>query len=243
MSALLPSHKATIITALLTGITVLLGFNVHLNKKQLREAETYYVLDSEENTIEEPESLDEILKSFNDLLSTNQAVNTSRPPEEFEDEDFRNTIDKIRNRSEQSSSETRNFDENAGFSGNQQEDLSSYESVNDIINLRSSDKREEQNSGADTRRASTVTYSLVDRSEVYLPPPIYLCEKGGKIVISITVDWKGNVTSASYNNASSSSDGCLVERALEYAKAARFNADSSKEKQIGTISFFFQPKY
>lgn len=244
MSALLPSHKATIITALLAGITVLMAFNVHLKKKQLREAETYYVLDNEEIPEEDYESIEDILESFDNLLSTNQAINTAQPPEEFEDEEFRNTIDKIRNRDSESSAEDRSINENSGLSDGRQEDLSSYESVNDIINIRSQDKREEQGLNGNSKiTASTVTYSLVDRTDVYLPPPIYLCERGGKVVISIRVDRNGNVVSADYNNASTSSDGCLVERALEYARAARFNSVASLEDQIGTITFFFQPKF
>ena len=241
---MLPSHKSLIITVLLTGTTVLLAFNVHLKKKNERIAETFYELDSEEIPEEKYESLEELLESLDNLLSTNQAVNTSRMPEEFEDEEFNNTIDKIRNRSVDSEFEKRSVNENNGHSQDNTEDLDSYNSVEEIINLRSDSKRKNDDGGnQNLNRTSTVTYSLVDRSDIYLPPPIYLCESGGKVVISITVNWKGVVTSATYNNASNSNDGCLVEHALEYAKAAKFNADSSKESQLGTITFFFQPKY
>lgn len=71
--------------------------------------------------------------------------------------------------------------------------------------------------------------------------PRYLCETGGKIVVNITVNEKGIVTDASINGSSNSSNQCLINRALEYAKEALFDT-SSKTKQIGTITFMFKGK-
>ena len=82
-------------------------------------------------------------------------------------------------------------------------------------------------------------YSLVNRTHVYLPTPIYLCELGGKIVVNITVNFEGDVVSAFLNTSSTSTNECLIDHALEYAKEARFNSDSSKESQIGSITFYF----
>jgi TonB family protein len=70
-----------------------------------------------------------------------------------------------------------------------------------------------------------------------------LCENGGIIIITITVNNLGKVTEASVNGSSTSSNECLIDHALEYARNARFSEDPSKDSQIGTISFNFIGKY
>lgn len=74
--------------------------------------------------------------------------------------------------------------------------------------------------------------------DVKLPIPIYLCNTNGEIVVNITVNKNGNVVSTALNSSSTSSNACLQEHALEYAKEARFDS-SNKSKQIGTITFVF----
>jgi hypothetical protein len=60
-------------------------------------------------------------------------------------------------------------------------------------------------------RRTSVSYSLLDRNNYRLPPPIYTCIEGGKVVINIKVDALGNVTEADLNEKSSgTSNGCLV---------------------------------
>ena len=76
----------------------------------------------------------------------------------------------------------------------------------------------------------------------FLPTPVYLCEFGGKVVINITVDRNGNVIDAYVNSSSISSNGCLIDSALEYAKASSFNSDNNKPSQLGTITFYFKGK-
>ncbi len=88
-----------------------------------------------------------------------------------------------------------------------------------------------------------MSYSLVGRTHQFLPTPIYLCEKGGIIIITITVNNLGKVIEASVNGSSTSSNECLIDHALEYARNARFSEDPSKDSQIGTISFNFIGKY
>ena len=86
---------------------------------------------------------------------------------------------------------------------------------------------------------STISFSLVNRKKVYIPIPVYLCEMGGKIVVNITVNAKGKVTDAYLNSSSSTSNECLTEHALEYAKNSQFSADATKKSQIGSITFYF----
>ena len=62
-------------------------------------------------------------------------------------------------------------------------------------------------------------------------------------MVNITVNASGDVTDAYVNNSSTSSNECLIDHALEYAKEARFNADASKPSQLGSITFYFIGKY
>lgn len=90
-----------------------------------------------------------------------------------------------------------------------------------------------------SNRNSSMYYNLSGRNVTDFPNPIYTCEKPGKIVVNIVVDGFGNVIETSLNEASStSSDGCLVERALQYAAQASFNT-SNNQSQAGTITYIF----
>ena len=242
MASLLDSHKALIITILLSSTVVLMAFNVHLKKKNDFEAETYYELLPEETEEMEQEELADLIKSLDDLMSTNRAYNETDKTDALDDEDFKNTLEKIRNRAsdteiiedaanDQSTSRTYNND-----------DLTSYEDINSIIANRSEKKRTALPTNTSGNKNSSVSYSLVNRTDEYLPPPIYLCEQSGKIVINIEVDHKGNVISALVNTSSTSSDGCLIDHALEYARASKFNKDPTRAKQLGTITFIFLGK-
>lgn len=84
---------------------------------------------------------------------------------------------------------------------------------------------------------------MVDRTDEFLPIPIYLCEDGGKIVINITVNELGKVIDTYVNTSSTSTNECLIESALEYAKQAKFNASPGKKSQLGSITFNFVSKY
>lgn len=89
-------------------------------------------------------------------------------------------------------------------------------------------------------RNSTVSYSLEDRIALKIPNPVYTCDALGKVVINIEVSNNGTILKTTYNKgASTTTNGCLVDQALEYAESARFNS-ATKEKQLGTITFHFQ---
>ncbi len=91
-------------------------------------------------------------------------------------------------------------------------------------------------------RKTSVSYSLVNRNNYVLPPPIYTCIEGGKVVVNISVDANGNVVDAYFNAKSSdTSNGCLVENAIKYAYKARFSA-SENSQQKGSITYLFQGK-
>jgi len=60
------------------------------------------------------------------------------------------------------------------------------------------------------------------------------------VVINVEVNNLGKVVKNSYNKtASSTSNECLIDAALEYSEQARFTTDASKARQLGTITFNF----
>ena len=229
------SNKAILITILLSATVVLMTFNLHLKKKNKLIAETYFeILPDEE---EEAEELEEILKSLDEVMTTNRAFNETRQNDDFEDEEFKNTMEKIRNRDSRELDMTQNEDASSSSEDTRQ-DLESFESINQVIAKRSQEDRTSASNMDGRIKNSTVSFSLVNREAEYLPPPIYLCERGGKIVVSIEVDSEGNVN----NKASTSDNQCLVDHAIEYALDSKFNPDNSRFKQLGTITFMFQGK-
>ena len=89
----------------------------------------------------------------------------------------------------------------------------------------------------------TVSFSLAGRHSVYLHVPAYLCEGGGEVEVTISVNRNGAVIGASIVRDKSSSDECLREMALNAARRSRFNVSSSApDPQSGTISYIFIPQ-
>lgn len=233
MNSFLNSHKALILTLLISSNVVLLAFTVHIKRKSALVAETFYEMDTEEILEAEMEELEELLKSFN-KLTTNEAYNETRKDEEIEDAEFEKRLEEIRNRNDvEKTEQEKKESENKSIP----EENPEFNDINNIINKRSEKNRDNAN------KNSSVSYSLVDRTHDFLPTPIYLCEYGGKIVVTITVDSNGIVTDAYVNTSSSSTNGCLIDHALEYAKASQFNSDPSKPSQLGTITFLFKGKH
>ena len=232
-------HKALLLTFLISGTVVLSVFNIGLQKKNTLSSESYYEMESEKEITEEELKIIEALEQLNNSKAeTNKAFNETAkekafaeaykpiaPPEDYVKPIFNNN---------ELPSETSSSSNN-DISDLNREEISSFSKVNDIINNRTQKKE----TPPSNNKKSTIRYSLVDRTDEFLPIPIYLCEAGGKIVITITVDDKGNVIDTYLNTTSTSSNECLIESAIEYAQKAKFNADPSKKKQIGSITFNF----
>lgn len=88
-----------------------------------------------------------------------------------------------------------------------------------------------------------VSYDLENRNDVYLHKPAYQCEGGGQVVVNITVNRNGKVIAASIAGATNTSDQCMLEMAIQAAKASTFNTSASApEKQKGTITYLFVPQ-
>ena len=224
-------HKAMAITLMFGIIVVLMCINFHIKKQNTLIAEIILEMEDEmRNPMEDSEeNLEDILRSF-DELKTNRAFDANRAFDDFEDEAYQSLMERINSREQASENKP---ETNADMAENAL-DKSAYDALNDRL--------KDINDPDQKNYRSTASYSLVDRELVYLPTPIYLCQYGGKIVVTIHVDQNGDVFDAVFNNASTSDDGCLVEHALEYALQAKFDGNADKTDQIGTITFYFRPK-
>ncbi len=230
-------HKALLITLCISGLVLLSLFAFHIKKNTEFITESYYELEPEkELTEDEKKIIDALNKLNNTKAETNKAFNKKDNPKHFAQaykpippaKDYvakANSNQQDRNNNSTAFGETLKTNEPVN-----DEERMAFSKVNQLL-------KQQQKQGVNTK--STMYYSLVNRSHVYMPTPIYLCEIGGKIVVNITVNSNGKVTNAYINSSSTSSNECLKERALEYAKEARFNADASKKEQIGSITFNF----
>ena len=87
---------------------------------------------------------------------------------------------------------------------------------------------------------STNSYHLLNRKVIEFPNPVYICDSFGKVVLLIEVNANGYVSMTSVNkNASTTSNLCLIESAIDYAKKARFTKDKNKPSQVGSITYIF----
>lgn len=227
-------HKALLITLLITGTVVLSVFNLSLKKQREFISESYYEIEPEKELTEEEikilETLDklnntkaETNKAFNEANQNKhfaQAYKTIAPPEDY--------VPRSTNASEsQIAKKVYDIPDDSKLN---REELSKFSKVNDVL-------KKQQSDGVNSK--SSIRFSLANRSKIHIPIPVYLCEIDGKIVVNITVNSKGNVIDAYVNTSSTSSNECLIEHALDYAKQSQFSSDASKETQIGSITFYF----
>lgn len=229
-----------IITFCLTGIIVLTAYNLKLRDKQ--EEESLYELTFDEELLNEEIPLEEPQKMTE--LETHQAyneANESRYAQELED--FK-TLEELQEEIAEMEAEQEEGDELNELS----ENLSMAKEFADRLKRQKEameklrEKENIQKQPVNIKRKTTISYSLKDRYEVIkIPNPVYTCESFGKVVINIEVDEHGKVIEAGFNSKSSTtSNRCLIDNAIYYAKQARFNAVPGKPVQLGTISYSFQ---
>ena len=234
-------HRALLITFFISGTIVLSVFNLNIKKQNKQISESYYEIEPEEILTEDEIKLLEALEQLNaSKAETNKAFNETQqdkrfaeaykpiePPKDYENERLNDTEDPSNNTETSKKYEPED-------SGLESEELDKFSKVNDLL--------KQQQEEADNSK-STMSYSLLGRTDIYIPTPIYLCENGGKIVINITVNANGDVVDAYTNTSSTSTNECLIDHALEYAKEARFSTNPSKPSQIGSITFYFIGKH
>ena len=207
--------------------------------------ESYYELEPEEIVKEEDKEIEEVTSSTS--KSTNLAFNER---DNFKDLDD-NYLEKVQEHYNKyaKTTETKQETPQDVSDDDTAEDFSAYEKINSLLASKSKNKQSKGDNSSEeisiqtgANKNSTMSYSLVNRTHKFLPTPIYLCEHSGKIIINITVNHLGKVINTSVNGSSTSTNECLIDHAIEYAKNARFSADASKETQIGTITFRFKGK-
>lgn len=245
-------YKAAIITFLITGIVVFTMFSVHITQHNSLISETIYELEPEfETPKEDLKTIEETQdfssnKAFNEdqeykalmknfkSVSVNDFERTTKAMEKAKEQELQQELQ------DESDSEiiTNNSAVNSNAYALKSEDTESYKKLQEELKKRLDNKKQ---ADEHAKTKSSLTYSLKGRVLEYYNTPRYLCENGGKIVVSIRVNNAGKVTEASINGASNSNSPCLVNHAIEYAESVQFNA-SDINNQLGTITFVFKGK-
>lgn len=232
------NQLALIITLFTMGILVLAMVNIRL-KSDLEEEyviELEVVEDDTEEPIEEKEVV--IPDNSNAAIASHRAYNETAQASFAQPEPLQ-TLEELMSDTKFSNSGESIGDTN-GF-GDQLRKISEKRNENkQMLEAQESDKQTYTNALKDRR--TSVSYSLVARNAIDLPPPIYTCLEGGKVVINIEVDRQGFVLQAQFNEKSSTTtNGCLIDNAIAYALKSRFSS-SGRNQQIGTITYVFQGK-
>lgn len=232
-----------LITFLTMALVVLSLFNIHLGSKKGDDYAIELNLADEdlEKIIEEQE------KEMRDManaepIKSHIAYNETAKPS-FGNPEPLKTLDELMEEKESASEsdESKDFlSSESGYAASLRELERKRKEKQQLLGEKEAQKTERTNNLA--KRRTSVSYSLIDRNSFRLPPPIYTCLDGGKVVVNIIVDALGNVTEAEFNGKSSdTSNGCLVDNAIAYAYKAKFNT-SNRASQKGSITYIFQGK-
>jgi TonB family protein len=88
---------------------------------------------------------------------------------------------------------------------------------------------------------ATAKYFCENRNMILQKIPSYLCNQTGRVRLTIKVNPKGEVTDCKVDNSkTNTSNQCLIENAINYAKNWKFNQDFSRsQRQEGWIEFIY----
>jgi hypothetical protein len=224
------------------GIVVLTLFNISLG--QVGSVEDEYIVEMMlaeediEELIKEKDALEKMSEA--EQVKSHMAFNETAKPTYGNPEPLQTLEEIMAEKAANSTGEDANVEEDGEYARHLEELKKKREEAKEKLGEKDADKKEFTNNLA--ARKTSVSFSLVDRNNYHLPPPIYTCIEGGKVVINIKVDVNGNVVEAYFNSKSSgTSNGCLVDNAITYARKAKFNS-SNKASQKGTITYLFQGK-
>ena len=231
------SYRAFLITSLLTGSLVLFLFSVKLSKEREEiTEETYDIVMAPEELLPEDLAIAELTPE-KVKIETNRAYNEA---EKF--------ISSVENEDEETTETTEGkLQEMNEALENSKSDNGNGATVTTKPEKEKKKKFSNSESGKEGEavvksgnRNTTISYQLVNRKDIDLPNPVYTCYGSGKVVINVEVNNLGKVVKNSYNKtASTTSNECLIDAALEYSEQARFTTDASKVRQLGTITFNF----
>ncbi|WP_430906114.1 hypothetical protein [Maribacter sp. 2-571] len=236
-------HLSFLITLFALANIILVAFNISLGKERAEEDEyvVEMILAEEdiEELLEEKERLEEMAQA--ESIKSHLAYNETAKPSYGNPEPLKTLEELMEERAESAEDgDPSDMVTDSEYAERVRELAKKREEKKQLLGEKEAEKKEFTNNLA--KRRTSVSYSLVDRNNYRLPPPIYTCIEGGKVVVNIQVDALGNVTEADFNQKSSgTSNGCLVDNAIAYALKAKFNS-SSKATQKGTITYLFQQK-
>ncbi|WP_417859863.1 hypothetical protein [Winogradskyella sediminis] len=219
-------------------------FSFQLTLQEKLVSESYYLIEPE------PEITKEDLQDIEDVngKSTNKAFNEDQEYKEMmrnfktvDANDFERTTEAMAEAKasevQEETSITKTYTGRNAYALNSDE-TQSYKKLQEELKQRLENKKQ---ADEHAKTKSTLTYSLKGRTITYYKTPRYLCENGGKIVVSVRVNNTGDVIDAYINGASNSNNQCLINHAISYAETVQFNT-SEKREQLGTITFLFKGK-
>ncbi len=231
------SYRAFLITSLLTGSLVLFLYSIKLKGQIAEEEETFDVVMAPEELLPEEQEIaaltPEVVK-----VETNRAYNEAEKfisEVENENREITETTEGKLQEMNEAMENSKSSDNGTGTSLNKKPEKAKKTKFSNENSKKSGEAVVESGN-----RNTTISYRLVNRKDLELPNPVYTCEGSGKVVISIVVNAMGRVTKSSYSKgASTTTNECLIDSALEYASQAHFTTDASKKEQLGTITFNF----
>lgn len=233
------SHLAFLITLFSLSIVVLTLFNIHLGA-QIEEEYAIEMSLADEDLEAMLEEMEEPEKAESDPIKTHMALNETAKPRYGDPEPLKTLEEILAERAQNEGTEPAESTNSEDFSNSLEQLAQLREEKKELLGQKEAEKKEYTQFLSEKR--TTISYSLLNRNHLELPPPIYTCIEGGKVVINIVVDSRGFVTDASFNDKSSTtSNGCLVEKGIEYAQMSQFSP-SDKASQKGTITYLFQSK-
>lgn len=236
------SYRAFLITSLLFGILFLLMYSIKLKSKVEEEVPKYDIEYAEEilQEVLEEEEKELAIASEKMNIETNRAYNEAEKyisKVENDREDVETTTEEKLTEIDEAIGST---SENENSIAEAKEKIRSTREK--LEALKKANEKKSTASGAN--RKTAISYRLVDRRAIYLPNPVYTCEGGGKIVLNMEVNERGKITKLTYNkNLSTTTNGCLIDSAMEYANEASFTTAPGKDKQLGTITYNFPGQY
>ena len=218
------SYKAFVITILILGNLYLLFYFIKLPSNSIileEEYEIEYALEeviTEEElaSVSEEEIKIETHKVFNEDQKFIEELETDRKENNESAEDKLSEINEVISDSK----------------SERKDDL--------VVEKKSKSNLPEAILATTNNSKSTNSYHLLNRKVIEFPNPVYICDSFGKVVLLIEVNANGYVIMTSVNkNASTTSNLCLIESAIDYAKKARFTKNKNKPSQMGSITYIF----
>lgn len=242
MIAFWSKHKIGILATVIFHVAIILYFNtskLELPKREVRN-KVLLELDYTEEEIPEDEELTE-------------EETTETPTEESIEEKIQNMMRDAQDRRKMSS---QNFSEKEieqqleekykqleqDIIKQRQEEGKGFDASKYEIKKNTEPTQNSNTQPAENKVAGRVTTECsIKGRNCYAKTPSYRCPSGGKIHIDIKVNQKGRVTHAEYNaSKSTSSNECLVNEAIKYAKLSKANQDfNAPNTQSGYIIYNF----